>query len=152
MQASVAPLQDVDEALAASFATMLKAITASGGQFLTAVEELGLSLSQLKAMHVLADVEEPLALGALGERIGLSPAAASRSMDGLVRRGFVSRREDPHDRRSKRLVLTAKGRRTSEKLFALRMAGFRELVARLDPAEREALVAALEPVVRRLAP
>jgi DNA-binding MarR family transcriptional regulator len=152
MQASIAPPQGVGEQLAASFATLLKAVSASGGQFFTAVEELGLSLSQLKAMHVLGDAQEPLALGALGERIGLSPAAVSRSTDGLVRRGFVSRRDCPEDRRSKRLELTAKGRRTGEQLFALRMEGFRELVAQLEPEERAALASALEPVVRRLAP
>ena len=45
-----------------------------------------------------------------GAQIGLSVAAAGRAVDGMVRGGFISRTEDPVDRRIKRLALADDGR------------------------------------------
>jgi DNA-binding MarR family transcriptional regulator len=136
--------------LASSLATVLThVLTSTGRDFFQAVDELGLSLTQIKALRALIDAEEPLSIKALADELGLSFPAVSRAVDGLVRRGFVTRAEDPDDRRSKRLALTAKGRRTHDKLYALRVAGLREFVEDLDPDEREALAAGLAPIARR---
>jgi DNA-binding MarR family transcriptional regulator len=61
----------------------------------------------------------------------------------------VTREEDLLDRRSKRLALTRKGRRTHDQLYALRLAGLREFVDGLEAEERDALAAGLAPIARR---
>jgi DNA-binding MarR family transcriptional regulator len=47
----------------------------------------------------------------LGEVLHISSAAASQMLDRLVQQGFVSRSENPDDRRSKRLSLTDRGQK-----------------------------------------
>jgi DNA-binding MarR family transcriptional regulator len=124
-------------------------LASTGRDFLQAVDELELSLTQIKSLRALMDADEPLSVKALGDELGLSLPAISRALDGLVQREFVTRAEDPADRRSKRLALTRKGRRTHDQLYALRVAGLREFVEDLDPHEREALAAGLVPIARR---
>jgi DNA-binding MarR family transcriptional regulator len=76
-------------------------------------------------------------------------SSISRAVDGLVKRGSVKREEDPLDRRSKRVRLTAKGRHAWESFAALRLAGLRAFVERLEPEERDALLHGLRPITRR---
>ncbi len=148
MQASTAPAQPTD--LTATLAGILThLLTSTGRDFFQAVDELELSLTQIKALRALIDAEEPLSIKALGDRLGLSLPAVSRAADGLVKREFVTREEDPGDRRSKLLALTRKGRRTHDQLYALRVAGIREFVEQLDPDERDALAAGLAPIAER---
>src|SRR4051812_1263066 len=71
--------------------------------------ELELTLTQLRALFFLAHCDHAPALGELAAAVGLSVAAIGRSVDVLVRGGVMSRREDEHDRRVKRLALTPSG-------------------------------------------
>jgi DNA-binding MarR family transcriptional regulator len=82
----------------------------------------------------------------------LSGPAISRAIDGLVQRGEVKRTEDPRDRRSKLLTLSARGRRTIDRFVAIRLAGIKRFVEELTDEERTALAAGLSPVARRLDP
>jgi DNA-binding MarR family transcriptional regulator len=120
-------------------------------EFFTSLQDAGISFSQLKCLGLLAEADGQLSLGALSEATGLSLPAISRAIDGLVRRGEVKRTEDPNDRRSKLLTVTARGRATYERLASVRAAGVRRFVEDLEQEERAALGAALHPIVERLA-
>jgi DNA-binding MarR family transcriptional regulator len=120
-------------------------------EFFTSLQDAGISFSQLKCLGLLTEAESPLSLGALSDDTGLSLPAISRAVDGLVQRGEVKRAEDPSDRRSKLLTVTARGRATYEQLASVRAAGVRRFVQELEPEEREALGSALHPIVERLA-
>jgi DNA-binding MarR family transcriptional regulator len=127
-------------------------IQSAGNDFLRSVEEADLSLTQLKAMHVLAASDEDLSLNGLSERLGgLSLPTLSRAVEALVQRGYVSRAEDTADRRMKRLRLTAKGRRTIDKLIEIRAREFEAVLDTLTDDERERLARALEPILERRA-
>lgn len=127
-------------------------IQSAGNEFLRTVEEADLSLTQLKAMHVLASADEELSLNGLAERLGgLSLPTLSRAVDTLVRRGYVRRSEDADDRRVKRLRLTAKGRTTIDHLIAIRAAEFEAVLETLSEEERERLARAIEPILERRA-
>jgi DNA-binding MarR family transcriptional regulator len=119
-------------------------------EFFAELQDAGISFSQLKCLGLLSNADSPLSLGALSEEIGLSLAAVSRAVDGLVQRGEVKRQEDPSDRRSKLVTLSARGRATYERVVAVRMAGVERFVEGLEPDEREALGAAVAPIVERL--
>ncbi|MEE6283125.1 MarR family winged helix-turn-helix transcriptional regulator [Georgenia sunbinii] len=56
----------------------------------------------------------------VGARLGVSKQAAGKTIDGLVRMGYVERRGDPHDGRRKLVVLTERGEdclRRSARIF-----------------------------------
>jgi DNA-binding MarR family transcriptional regulator len=125
-------------------------LTYSGRDFFQAIDDLGLSLTQIKTAQFLAETKEPLSLGAIGDHLGLSLPAVSRAVDGLVKRGLCTREEDPADRRSKHIVITGRGRRLYERLHEIRVAGIRDWAEGLNPADREALLNALRPIARDL--
>jgi DNA-binding MarR family transcriptional regulator len=132
-------------------ALLLKHLMSSTNrEFFAELEDAGISFSQLKCLGLLSNADAPLSLGALSEEIGLSLAAVSRAVDGLVQRGELKRTEDPSDRRSKLVTVSARGRRTYERVVAVRMAGVERFVEGLEPDEREALGAAVAPIVERL--
>ncbi len=116
------------------------------------MEKADLSITQVKCLHAMGEADAPMALGAVSDALGLSLPAISRSVDGLVQRGFVKRKEDPRDRRSKLVTVTSRGRATYERLTALRLAGIRTSLTKLDTEEQQALANALAPVIRRLSP
>jgi DNA-binding MarR family transcriptional regulator len=126
-------------------------LTCSGRDVFQAIDELELSFTQIKAAQFLAEAEEPLSLGAIGDHLGLSLPAVSRAVDGLVKRELCTRTEDPADRRSKRIVITKRGRRLYERVHEIRAAGIREFVEGLDPVDRDALLDALRPIASDLA-
>lgn len=131
----------------------LRFLTQSAGNgFVQAVEDAGLSLTQLKAMHAMAASDEELSLNGLADQLGgLSLPTLSRSVDALVQRGHVRRAEDTTDRRVKRLSLTAKGRRTIERLMDIRARDFEAVLETLTDDERQRLARALEPIMERRA-
>ena len=119
-------------------------------EFFAELQDAGISFSQLKCLGLLSNADAPMSLGALSEEIGLSLAAVSRAVDGLVQRGELRRQEDPSDRRSKLVTVSARGRKTYERVVAVRVAGVERFVEGLEPDEREALGAAVGPIVERL--
>jgi DNA-binding MarR family transcriptional regulator len=116
----------------------------------TAVEKAGLNFTQVKVLKTLSEADEPLSLGGVSDALGLSLPAISRAVDNLVRRGQVKREEDARDRRCKLVTVTGRGRATYERLTELRLAGIKNFVSGLEPAEQEALAEAVGPIVRRL--
>jgi DNA-binding MarR family transcriptional regulator len=135
----------------ASSSTELLAEALSRDLF-AAIEKAGLTITQVKCLKVLCEADGSLSLGAISDELGLSLPALSRAVENLVRRGQVKREEDPRDRRCKLVTVTPRGRATYEQLTALRLVGIKNFVAGLEPAEQEALAAAVGPVVRRLEP
>ena len=120
-----------------------------GGDYVRAVGELELSLTQLRALHVLVYGVEQTSLKDLADRLGLSLPAVSRSIDGLVQRGLVTRAEDAEDRRMKQVRATPAAPELLERLTELRLAGIEQFVATLAPRERQRLAAALVPIAQR---
>ena len=132
------------------FAFVNKLLTAGHRGLFAAMEKQDLSITQVKSLHALADADGPMGLGAVSDLLGLSLPAISRSVDGLVQRGLVKRKEDPRDRRSKLVTVTSRGRDTYERLTELRLAAIRGFVADLEPEQKQALADALVPVIRSL--
>jgi len=150
MHASVSPATDVDAVVADLGVLMKHLLVSSSRDLFAAVEQARLTFTQVKCLHRRGGPEDPLPLNALSETLGLSGPAISRAIDGLVQRGEVKRTEDPRDRRSKLLTLSARGRRTIDRFVAIRLAGIKRFVEELADEERAALAAGLSPVARRL--
>jgi DNA-binding MarR family transcriptional regulator len=111
--------------------------------------EVGLSFTQMKALFLLQEADE-LTVKDLAARLSMSFPAMSRSVDGLVQRGFVTRREHDTDRRSKQIALLPAGRDVLSRVTAAREAALVAFAAELPDAERTALYAALLPIAERI--
>lgn len=70
----------------------------------------GLTFSQARVIHMLNARPEPVPIHVVAEDLDMSVASAGRNIDSLVRRGFVRRDEDPHDRRVRLVSATDEGR------------------------------------------
>lgn len=100
---------------------------------------LGLCWSDFGVMEALLH-KGPLAVKALGEKVLLTSGSMTAAVDRLERRGWVERRDDPRDRRSRIVRLTAEGRKTIEALFAEHERDMEQAVAGLKDSERMTLI------------
>jgi DNA-binding MarR family transcriptional regulator len=146
VQATVATPQQLADALVRLTGHINQ--TASPDMF-RLLGEVGLSFTQMKALFVLAEHDEAT-VGDLAGRLAMSLPAMSRSVDGLVQRGYVERKECPADRRAKRLALLPQGREVLSRVTAVRQAAIVAFAAELPDAERTALHAALLPIAERI--
>jgi DNA-binding MarR family transcriptional regulator len=144
MQATGVSARQLSDELMTFLVTTMK--TAQSEVF-KIVEELDLSMTQLKILFVLDGSDGELTPSELAKLVGLSPAATGRAVDGLTRQGIVSRREDAADRRVKRLGLTDAGLQAVDRITAARHAGLMRLVEPLDASQRGALSVALQPLL-----
>ena len=96
-----------------------------------------------RVVLLLLEEEGEMTLKRLAELLGRSASATGRLVDQLVRRKLVSRREDEHDRRTKRVAVTEKGRTLVDALER-RRANAEVAVARyLSEEERAELMRAM---------
>lgn len=114
--------------------------------FLQYAKEHGLSVPQIGA---LIGIHHRGACGVsdVGDELGVTRAAASQMLERLVQAGLVERREDPDDRRAKRIVLTERGLRQVRGSMEIRQRQFAELADRMSPRERALAAAALRTLV-----
>ncbi|HEU5088449.1 MAG TPA: MarR family transcriptional regulator [Roseiflexaceae bacterium] len=86
----------------------------------------------LKLLH-----ERQRTLSELAARYHVAPSTMSRTVDVLVRRDWVERRADPHDRRQVLLRLTQEGELVHVAVQEHAQRSLSELVEELDESERE---------------
>ena len=92
---------------------------------------------------VLCRLEEaPRTPGELAEIERVAKPSMTRTVAGLVERGLVLRQDDPLDRRSVILSLSAEGRRSIAAIRRKRDAWMASRVARLTPEEQDVLARA----------
>ena len=138
--------------LARGLAGLLRFFThASDNQFLQQVDELDLTLTQLKLLSTLYELPEPqvLSVKEAAEELGISLPAASRAIDPLVKRRLVVRKEDEYDRRVKRVRLTARGEAAVARLLATRVAAAESVLERFTAVQRGKLADALTEILDR---
>jgi DNA-binding MarR family transcriptional regulator len=148
MQAPIAPAQSPATELAADLLALWRHVigTGSGDPGAYAIfEELDLTLTQVKALCALAARE--LTVKELAERLGLSLPGASRAVDALVARDLLHRREDPDDRRQKRLTSSDAGREALRRLDEARLAGIAAFASTLPAGQCKRLSGALRPIL-----
>ena len=110
--------------------------------------DAGLSFAKLLALKALSDAGESLPLGQLAERLSCVKSNITQLVDRLEADGFVARRPDPHDRRTRLAVMTAKGRKACQEGSRIQETAERELLTGLDRDEAHQLAALLEKVGR----
>ncbi|GII78025.1 hypothetical protein Sru01_30070 [Sphaerisporangium rufum] len=92
---------------------------------------LNLTMQQLKVTLILA-AHDSASGQELAAALGTGLGTVTGIVDRLVAQGLVTRREDPDDRRVRRVHLTDAGRRMTRELAEAGLAGYRRLLDRLD--------------------
>jgi DNA-binding MarR family transcriptional regulator len=121
----------------------------SSQQMFAVLGELDLSMTQMKTLSMLDDCLEEVSVKELSDLLGLSLPATSRTVDGLLRRGFLSRHEDTEDRRVKRVRLTDDGRSVVQQIVTARLQGLEAFASTLSDDQRARLMAALADLPHR---
>jgi DNA-binding MarR family transcriptional regulator len=121
----------------------------SSRQLYGVIAELDISITQMKTLHALDECADEVSVKELADRLGLSLPGASRMVDGLLRRGWLERREDPADRRMKRVGITPDGRKVIDRIETARLAGLENYAASLTPEQRARLSSALSDLPHR---
>jgi len=116
------------------------------GAFLQFAKEQGMSAPQIGALiHI--DHRGACGVTDIGDELGVTSAAASQMLERLVQGGLVERREDPDDRRAKRIVLTERGHRLVRGVGEIRQRRFAALADTMSPRECGLVAAALRTLV-----
>jgi putative acetyltransferase len=103
---------------------------------------LGITHSQC---HTLIELErsERLTAGELAQALNLDKSTMSRTVAGLVKRGYVAMRAEPGDRRRRQLALTASGRRKVARIHQQADRNVQAALAALGAEDRAAVVRGL---------
>ncbi len=125
--------------LAAFAPTMIRATR----RLLHNLPDIDLSPPQVRALSFL-DWKPGASLSALADYMGLTPSAASRLADGLVRRGLVNRQERANDRRYVNFTLTLEGEHLLKAANLALRARLLPMVSRLSAAQQTLLLEAIE--------
>jgi DNA-binding MarR family transcriptional regulator len=147
VQATVAPRATPKQLAKALLALWARIGRGHEGETFRLFEELGLTVTQMKTLQVLSQCTEELSVKELSDKLKLSLPSASRTTDALLRRGWVERREDEHDRRMKRVRITPEGRSIAERIASARLAGLEDFAASLTDEQRLALHTAISDLI-----
>ncbi len=110
------------------------------------VLEPGLSGKHFGCMATIAN-EGPLNQQKLGDRLRVDRTTIVALVDELERRGLVTRRRNPEDRRAYALEATGEGRRWVKRTSAALARAESALLEGLEPAEREELIRLLQKLI-----
>ncbi len=107
-----------------------------------AMTACGLSVAQCYTLDAIG-TQGKLMLNELAQALYIAPSTASRTVDELVRKELVERREEPTDRRAVRLTLTPKGQSLYEALRQHLIQRQLSILQQIEPESRRSALTAL---------
>lgn len=103
----------------------------------------GLSVAQCYSLDAIG-THGQLTLNDLADSLYVTPSTASRTIEELVRKGLVERRQDSADRRAVCLTLTAQGQELFEALRQHLIERQLAILQQIDPSSRRDVLTALQ--------
>jgi DNA-binding MarR family transcriptional regulator len=100
--------------------------------------DVSITMAQAKVLHVVATAGD-IHMSALVQTLGVSLSTVSGLVDRLVEHGYVTRRDDPADRRQVLVSPTRAGIELLERFRDLNGTHLRTILGRLVPADLAAL-------------
>ena len=107
---------------------------------------LGLSLPKLLALRALFDAGGSMPLGQLAGRLSCVKSNITQLVDRLEAEGFVARKADPTDRRTRLAVLTAGGSKACKQGTGVQQQTERDLLKALSRDEARQLAKLLRKI------
>src|SRR6202795_5229903 len=99
------------------------------------VKRTKLGDSDFRVLEVLLH-KGPLPVNTIGPKVWLTPGSISVAVDRLVKKGLVSRKDHPDDRRVRKVELTPKGRALISRGFGEHAAAMQNVANVLSKNER----------------
>jgi DNA-binding MarR family transcriptional regulator len=106
-----------------------------------ALEATGVTLKEHFVMVAL--MSAPMTQLELSALVKIDKSVISATLDTLEAKGLVVRTPDPRDRRARRPTLTPRGRKLCQRATLATEKAEQDLLAQLDPAQRQAFLAVL---------
>ena len=110
------------------------------------IKQADLNMAQYSTLMRLHHLDH-CGVSDIGEKLGITNAAASQLVDKLVQAGLVARTEAAHDRRVRELALTDQGRALVKSSLEARLSWTRGLGESLPPDRRDAIIQALSEMI-----
>lgn len=107
----------------------------------------GVTVAEWVVMRQMYDRHE-MPPSVLAERIGMTRGGASRLVDRLLAKGWITRQDRTDDRRFQDIALTPAGRQLVPRLAAIADENDAEFFTPLSARERKALVATMKKLVQ----
>ncbi len=115
-------------------------------QLLRELDELDVTLSQLQALTFIAE-RRRCSVGAIAEGLGVTHPAAVKLVDKLARKELVTRSVAESDHRQAEISVTEAGRELVAQVRRERTQRLEEVLDRMEPRERHALIDGLQAFV-----
>jgi MarR family 2-MHQ and catechol resistance regulon transcriptional repressor len=130
---------------------VMKAFQALMPHAAESIERTELGDSDFRVLEALLH-KGPLPVNTLGPKVWLTPGSISVAVDRLVKKGLVSRKDHPRDRRVRQVELTAKGLALIRRGFEEHAAAMETVVSVLSENERLTLLRLLKKLGKHAAP
>jgi DNA-binding MarR family transcriptional regulator len=101
------------------------------------------TVPQFRVLVVLSNAPAPMRHRDLADALGVHSSTFTRTTDRLVAGGWVTRAENPDNRRETLVSLTPAGRELVTRVTEARRDEIRAILTRVSPTERPAIVEAL---------
>lgn len=103
----------------------------------------GVSMAQCHALLEIAE-RDSTTVSELAENMSLDKSTLSRTVDGLVKEGWVERVINPDNRRAQVLTLASSGKNLADRIHRQCNDLYRRLLDRLPPKKLDQILASLE--------
>ena len=130
---------------------LMKAFQAVMPHAAESIDQTKLGDSDFRVLEALLH-KGPLPVNTLGPKVWLTPGSISVAVDRLVKKGLVSRKDHPRDRRVRQVELTAKGRALITRGFREHAAAMETVTSVLSKNERLTLLRLLKKLGKHAAP
>ena len=106
-------------------------------------ERAHLSLSEFKCLRAFRNDSE-LSVKDIAHRMSLTSSRLTRIIDGLVKKRYVTRHIDPHDRRIINVRLTKQGETISRKVTNDCTHVYEQVLEHIDPKDHDRIISAVD--------
>jgi MarR family transcriptional regulator, 2-MHQ and catechol-resistance regulon repressor len=145
------PAQPQDSTGVHLWLVFMKAFQALMPHAAESIERTELGDSDFRVLEALLH-KGPLPVNTLGPKVWLTPGSISVAVERLVKKGLVSRKDHPRDRRVRQVELTAKGRALITRGFGEHAAAMEDVAGVLSKNERLTLLRLLKKLGKHAAP
>lgn len=90
------------------------------------------------------------AVSEIGDKLGITHPAVSQMLDKLVDEELIQRKEDPKDRRVKKIIITGEGTKIIHESMMARRVSLIELAEKLSDDEKEKISSAFKIILEKL--
>lgn len=114
--------------------------------------DLEMSPQEMRYMEVLGGFDPSCMMRELADRANVAVSTATGVVDKLVQKGLAHRERVDEDRRVVRVALSDEGRVVYDAIMEVHMTFSREMLAALNPDEREILLVLMRKIARNAGP